>query len=198
MELDDFKQAWKQEDHKQTTTPDIMELIQQKSKGPIASLQAAFRKQMIAVTALMSAVTITQVKNIESVSSHLLFWTYIGFCLSMIGALYLNYRLTHKMESMDGAVKNNLEQYVTMMEKRLQWQAVGARIIIIFFILLLEVIPLFQHVRMLSTWHALPPVVRFASYAAYLVFQYYLSRALAQKKFGRHLDHLRNLLNEMK
>ena len=59
MELDDLKHAWKQENSKQTKTPDIMELIHQKSKGPIASLKNSFRKQMMVVTALMSVVIAT-------------------------------------------------------------------------------------------------------------------------------------------
>ena len=175
-----------------------MELIHQKSKGPIASLKAAFRKQMLAVTALMSAIIVTQARNVDSVSSHLLFWTYIGFCLAMIGALYFHYRLTRKMESMDEKVKTNLEQHITLLEQRLKWQSIGARMIILFFILLLEVIPLYEHVRMLATWHTLSPVIRFSSYAAYLVFQYFLSRAISQKKFGQHLDHLKIVLKEVK
>ncbi|WP_247236533.1 hypothetical protein [Telluribacter sp. SYSU D00476] len=175
-----------------------MELIHQRSKGPIARLQNAYRRQMAAVAVLMSTVMVIHAKNVESVSSHLLFWTYVGFCLLMIAALFRNYRLTRKMERMDETVKNTLEQHVTMLEQRMKWQSIVARVVIIFFILLLEVIPLYQHVRMLATWHSLPPVVRFSSYAAYLVFQYYLSRAITQKKFGKHLDHLKNLLNEMK
>ncbi len=198
MELDDFKQAWKREDHKPTQTPDVMEMIHQRSKGPIASLQAAYRRQMRAVAAFMSIVIVTQARNLGSVSANLLFWTFIAFCLMMMGALYLNYRQTRRMESMDAPVKNNLEQHITLLEQRMKWQFNAARITTLFFILLLEVIPLYQQVRMLSTWHALPGVVRFSTYAAYLLFQHYLSRAITQKKFGKHLDHLKNLLKELR
>jgi hypothetical protein len=197
MELDDLKKAWKQEDKKPTKTTDIMELIHHKSKGPIAALKTAFRKQMFAVIALMSAFIATQANNVDSVSSNLLFWTYIGFCMAMFGGLYLNYQLTRKMERMDEKVKHNLEQHIAMLEQRLKWQKISARVVILFFILLLEVIPLYQHLRMLDTWHALSPIIRFSSYAAFLVFQYFLSRAITQKKFGKHLDHLKNLLQEV-
>jgi hypothetical protein len=198
MELDELKQAWNQEAEKQTTTPPIMELIHLKSKGPIASLKTAYRKQMIAVTALLSAVMVTQAKNVDSPASHLLFWTYVGFCFAMIAALYHHYRLTRKMETLEQPVKSNLEQYVALLERGMRWQSMGARLIILFFILLLEVIPLYQEVRMLDTWHALPPLIRAASYAAYLVFQYFLSRAITQRKFGRHLDHVKRLLGEVR
>ncbi|GAA4467231.1 hypothetical protein GCM10023189_50530 [Nibrella saemangeumensis] len=198
MELDDLKQAWNQANQQPLKTPDIMNLIHHKSKGPIASLKTAFRKQMLAVGALMAAVIATQAQNVSSVSSHLLFWTYMGFCLGLLIMLYLNYRLTHQMESMDTRVKDNLEQHVIMLEQRLKWQNIGARLVIVFFILLLEVIPYYQSMRMLDTWHGLSPVVRFSSYAAYLVFQYFLSRTVAKNKFGKHLDRLKHLLNELR
>ena len=198
MELDDLKRTWKQENQKQTKTPDIMELIHQKSRGPIASLKNSFRKQMIVVTALMSMVIATQAGNLDSTSSNLLFWTFIGFCLAMILTFYMNYRQTGKMEAMDEKVKNNLMKYVNMMEQRLRWQNIGARVVILFLILLLEIIPLYQHVRMLDTWNSLSPLIRFSSYAAYLVFQYYISRSVTRRKFGKHLDHLKSLLKEVK
>ena len=197
MELDELKNAWKQENNKQTKTPDIMELIHQKSKGPIASLKNSFRKQMMVVTALMSIVIAIQAKNVDSISSNLLFWTFIGFCLSMIFAFYYNYRYTGKMENMDEKVKDNLEHHVTMLEQRLKWQNIFARIVILLFIILLEVIPLYENLRMLNKWHALSPFIRFGSYAAYLVLQYLVSRAVTQKKFGRHLDRLKGLLKEI-
>jgi hypothetical protein len=198
MELDDLKKAWKQENSKQTKTPDIMELIHQKSKGPIASLKNSFRKQMMFVTAMMTIVIATQAGNLDSISSNILFWTFIGFCLAMIFTFYINYRQTGKMASMDDKVKNNLIQYVDRMEQRLKWQNTGARIVILILILLLEIIPHYQHVRMLDTWHSLHPLIRFSSYAAYLVIQYFISRSVTQRKFGKHLDHLKTLLREVK
>lgn len=196
MELDDLKKAWKQDDNKQTTTTDIMELIHQKSKGPVGALKTAFRKQIFAVIALMSAVIATQAKNVDSVGSNLLFWTYMGFCCALIAGLYYNYRLTRKMDSMEGPVKSNLEQHVALLEQRLRWQMTGARVVLLFFILLLEVIPHYQHLRMLQTWHELSPLIRFPAYAAFLVFQYFLSRAVTYRKFGRHLQRLKDLLKE--
>jgi hypothetical protein len=198
MELDDLKQAWKGQDNKQTKKHHIMELIHQKSTGPIAALKTAYRKQMVFVIAIMSMIIATQGKNVDSISSNILFWTYMGFCLAMITAFFLNYRLTAKMERMDNPVKNNLEQHVAMLEQRLKWQLVGARFVLVFFIILLEVIPHYQHLRMLSTWHNLPALLRFSSYAAFLVLQYFMSRAITQKKFGKHLDRLKLLLQEMK
>ena len=198
MELDDLKNTWKQEDTKQTKTPNIMEMIHQKSRGPVASLKTAFRKQMIAVTVLMSTIIISNARNVDSVSSNILFWSYIAFCLSLVFAMYFNYRLVAKMEKMDGQVKSNLEEHVSLLEQRMKWQNIGARIVILFFIVLLEVIPHYQHLRMLDKWHALSPAIRFSSYAAFMIFQYFLSNAVKRKRFGRHIDYLKQLLNELR
>ena len=48
MELDDLKQPWKEADKNQKKqNKNIMELIQQKSYGPVAALKRSYRKQII-------------------------------------------------------------------------------------------------------------------------------------------------------
>ena len=198
MELDQLKNTWRQEHTEQTKTPNIMEMIHQKSRGPVASLKTAFRKQMAAVSVLMCIIVAMYAKKVDNVSSNLLFWTYIGFCLFLILAMYFNYRLTAKMERMDSQVKTNLEGHVTLLEQRLKWQNITARVVLLFFIVLLEVIPHYQHLRMVDKWHSLSPVIRFSAYAGYMVFQYFLSNAIKRKRFGVHLDHLKQLLKEVR
>jgi hypothetical protein len=50
---------------------------------------------------------------------------------------------------------------------------------------------------MLDKWHSLPIVIRFATYAGFIILQYFLSKAVNQRKFGAHLDYLKKLLKEM-
>lgn len=198
MELDDLKNTWKQEEQKQTKTPDIMELIHQKSRGPLASLKHAFRRQMIAIAVLMMAISVSNAGNIETIPGYVLYFTYIVFCLSIILVFYFHYRQTSKMERMDKAVKTNLEEYVVQLEQRLNWQYTGSRLVVLLFIVLVEVLPLFYHARMLDKWHSVPPFIRFSSYAVYFLIVYIVSRRVKQRKFGRHLDRLKELLTTMK
>lgn len=197
MELDDLKSTWKGKETKQQT-PDIMELIHQRSKGPLASLKHAFRRQMIAIAVLMIAVTISNAGLIETVPGYVLFFTYIGFCLAVIAAFFIHYRRTSRMERMDRPVITNLETYVAQLEEHLRWQYVGSRIVVLLFITLLEVLPLFFHARMLDKWHSVSPVIRFTTYAVYFALLYVVSRRVKQRKFGQHLDHLKELLRTMK
>jgi len=197
MELEDLKTTWKQEETKKQKTPDIMELIHQKSRGPLASLKHAFRKQMIAIAVLLMAITVTNARTIETTAGYILYFTYVAFCMSVILAFYIHYRRTGKMESMDKAVKNNLEEYVVQLEQRLKWQYVGSRLVVLLFIVLVEVLPLFYHARMLDKWHSLSPEIRFSSYAFYFLLVYFISRRVKQRKFGQHLEHLKELLRTM-
>ncbi len=190
MELDDLKKAWKQEETAQKQNQDIVELIHQKSRGPIASLKHSFRRQMIAVAALLTAVLVSNGRNVESVPGQVLLYSYIAFALAVILAFYLNYRLTSRMEHMDKNVKTNLENYVALLEKRLKWQYLGSRLVVVVFLVMLEVLPLY--------YHAVSPVIRFSAYAVYLLFVYFLSRSVKQKKFGRHLAHLKEVLNDLR
>lgn len=197
MELDDLKQPWKQIPVNKNKNTDIMELIQHKSYGPIAALKREFRKQMVVMLILPALLLLTNVNGIATALSSVLFWSYVAFCICVVVFAFYHYRIVGKMEGMDGMVRSNLEQQIGILERGLKWKLVGLRIALLFFILLTEVVPYFQHYRMLDKWHALPPVIRFSAYAALLVLQYFLSRGINQRKFGTHLAYLRELVKEL-
>jgi hypothetical protein len=197
MELDDLKQTWKQTPLKKATNTDIMELIQHKSYGPVSALKTAFRKQIMLMAILPVVLLTTNLGNADAVLTSVLFWSYVVFCLGVIVFSYYNYRIVEKMEGMDGMVKSNLEQQLHLLETRLRWNMIGLRIVLLYFIVLLEVVPYFQHYRMLSKWHSLDPLIRFGAYAAFLILQYFTSRRVCQQKFGRHIAYLKSLVNEL-
>jgi hypothetical protein len=197
MELDDLKNSWKQTNINKISNKDIMELIQLKSYGPLAALKRGFKKQ-IRLMAIMPIILIaTNIKNIEGVLTSVLFWSYVLLCVGVILFSSYNYRIVTKMESMDGMVKSNLEQQIQLLEMRLRWNIRGIRIALLFFILLIEILPYFQQYRMLNTWHALSPVIRFSSYAALFLFQYFVSRRLKERDFGTHITYLKMLVKEI-
>ena len=139
----------------------------------------------------------TNLDDVQKVLTNVMFWSYIAFCIGLILFSWFNYRLVCKMEGMDGLVKPNLEQQVSILETRLKWHITGVRMVFIFFIALTEVLPYFQHYRMLDKWHSLSPFIRFPAYAALLILQYFSIRPILQRKFGRHLDYLKGLVSEM-
>ena len=199
MELDDLKQQWKQADKLQIPkNKNIMDIIQHKSHGPLAELKKSFKRQMIAMTVVPIAIIATNLPHIDKTLTSALFWFYILFCIGVIIFALLNYTLVNKMENMDGMVKANLEQQISILETRLRQNIIGIRVALLFFIVLTEVLPYFQDFRMLNTWHSLSPFIRFGAYAVLFVFQYFLSRTLSHRKFGQHITYLKELVQQMK
>src|SRR5436190_4927120 len=197
MELDDLKQTWKETNIKKDKNTDIMDLMKHKSYGPIAALKREFRKQIAVMALLPLMLLFTTINDFSQIYSNVLFWSYVAFCLGMVIFASANYRIVKKMGTLDGLVLSNLKQQVDLLETRLKWKIVGLRIALLFFIALLEVVPLFQHYRMLDKWHSLSPLIRFGTYAAFLVLQYFLSRIVSERKFGAHIKYLKALMNEM-
>ena len=197
MELDDLKQTWKETNIKKDKNTDIMDLMKHKSYGPIAALKREFRKQIAVMALLPLMLLFTTINDFSQIYSNVLFWSYVAFCLGMVLFASANYRIVKKMGTLDGLVLSNLKQQVDLLETRLKWKIVGLRIALLFFIVLVEVVPFFQHYRMLDKWHSLSPLIRFGTYAAFLVLQYFLSRIVSERKFGAHIKYLKALMNEM-
>jgi len=198
MELDDLKQAWKQQ--KPITTSkntDIMDLIQHKTYGPVSALKKAFNKQMRFMAILPLLILVTNLDDVQKVLTNILFWSYIAFCAGIVVYSWFNYRLVKQMEGMDKMVKPHLRQQIDMLETRISRQIIGIRIVAVYFIVLLEVLPYIQHIRMLDKWHSLSPFIRFTVYAMFLALQYFTSRSVLNRKFGRHLTYLKSLVMEM-
>ena len=197
MELDDLKQTWKQTPIHKPVNTDIMELLHHKSYGPVAALKKEFIKQIKLMIILPILIFATNLDDVNKVLTSIMFWSYIAFCIGLILFSWFNYRVVKKMEGMDAMVKPNLEQQITILEKRLKWHVNGVRIAFIFFMILTEILPYFQHYRLLDKWHSLSPLIRFSTYAGLLLLQYFTIRPVLHKKFGQHLNYLKGLVREM-
>ena len=197
MELDDLKQSWKETPIPTPVNKNIMEMIQHKSYGPVAALKRGFRKQMIIMALMPFILLLTNASDISKPLTSVLYWSYVAVAIGVIIVAYYNYRIADKMQDMNGMVKANLEQQVSVLQTRLRWKIIGLRIVFIFFIVLLEVLPYIQHYRMLDKWHSLPLLARFAVYIGFLLLQYFVSPLIIQRKFGRHLNYLQSLVKEM-
>jgi hypothetical protein len=197
MELDDLKQTWKQADSEKNINLNIMEVIQNKSYGPLVELKKGFRKRILLMMIVPCAVLLTNVTDINKTLSSVMFWSYIAFCMGNLVFSWLNYRIVARMEGMDGVLRTNLGEQINILETRLRWNIIGVRLALLFFIALTEIVPYFQHYSMLNKWHSLNPLIRYGAYTLLLVLQYFISRKNSERKFGRHLSYLKELLKQM-
>jgi len=198
MELDDLKNQWQQADKIQKPkNQNMMELIQNKSYGPLAELKRSFKKQMIVMSILPILILATNMQQIDKTLTSALFWVYVMFCIGITIVAKLNYRVVQKMEGINGNVKSNLEQQIFILETRIRQNLLGVRIALLCFIILTEVLPYFQNFHMLNTWHSLSPFIRFGAYAALFLLQIFVTPRVSYSKFGKHIDHLKDLVKQM-
>ena len=197
MELDDLKQSWQKTNKVESHDSDIIRLIQNKNYGPVAALKKAFKKQIKLMIIVPFIIFFTKIDRVDRVLTSIMFWSYIAFCIGLITFSWFNYQMVKRMESMDGMVKANLEQQIATLQSRLKWKITGVRIALLYFILLAEVMPYFQHYSMLDKWHSLSLAVRLAAYVGFLVLQYFISTVVSHRKYGKHLLYLKQLANEM-
>jgi hypothetical protein len=197
MELDELKQTWKQaEATMKPANANIIELMQNKSYGPVAELKRRFRKQLIIIPFLV-AIVINNLSIKHNIFSDPIFWCYIAFCTFVCASFYFNYRLLNKMQCMDCMIKSNLEVQVKTLETRLQWHVKGVRIMLVFMIVLLEVLMYLNLEPSFHKWQLQPISIRFASYLALVVLQYFVSKLLFKRKYGNHLQYVKKLVAEL-
>lgn len=112
MELDELKNQWIQADKIQKTkNQNIMEIIQNKSYGPVAELKKSFKKQMIGMAIIPILFIAANLEHIDKILSSALFWFYILFCIGAVIFARLNYAVVEKMEERDcKALSPNLFQ----------------------------------------------------------------------------------------
>ena len=198
METEDLKRMWNEASIQNKSNINIMELIQNKNYSPLASLNRTYRKQIIAMSLIPFLLILTNINDLDKVFTSILFWTYVAFCICIILFARYNYKIVKNMQMMDTVVKSNLEKQISLLEKRATMEVVGLRFILIFFIILVELVPYIQHYRMLDKWHSISPFIRFGAYAGLLLLQYFMNRSLKERKVGRHLSYLKKLVEQMK
>lgn len=197
MELDELKQLWQNEPVKNNTNTDIMQLIQRKDEGPLTELKSTYRKQMVLMATIPFVLIATNARDLDKVFTSILFWSYVAFCVATILFARYNYQIVKEMQLMDGLVKSNLEQQIALLEKRAKMEIVYLRAVLIFFAILVEVLPYFQHYVMLDLWHKLPFLVRISAYGGLFLLQYVLNKRLKERRVGRHLTHLKEVIGQM-
>jgi hypothetical protein len=197
MELEDLKHSWKKNEIKTNKNLEIMELIQRKNYGPLAKLKKAFLKEIRMMAVIPFILVLTNLNDLNAVFTSIMFWSYVVFCIGVVAFSVYNYRLVDRIERMDEIVKSNLVRQIHLLETRLKWNMIGVRFALLFFILLTEIIPYFQHYRILDLWHSLNPIIRFGAYAGLLILQYFVSRSLCKRKFGHHILYLKELVKEV-
>ena len=197
MELDDLKQTWNTQTNDNTLNNDtLMQMIQHNSTGPLVGLKKAFSKQYRFIIIVAVFVLLQLTHGFTSINV-IMFTFYAALCAGLAYFFYSNYRLVKRMEKMDMEMKTTIQQQISLLETRLQWHLTAVRIALLVFIALIEILPLFQHSRMIDKWHILPAYIRILVYAGLIALQYFASRSISRRKYGNYLAHLKELATQL-
>lgn len=175
-----------------------MDIIQHKSSGPVAALRSSYKRLMGVMTVVPIAIFLTNLPNADAMLSSLLFWTYIAFCAGVFLFARLSLSAVRKLERTEEAVKDHLEQQVSVLALRLRQKIVFQKATLLVLIALTEITPYFQHYTMLAKWHSLPVLLRVATYATLFLLQHFAVRRVAQAKYGQHIQRLQQIVEDMR
>lgn len=196
MELDNLKQAWKEQATQAADTGEelILSMLRKKSQSPIARIKRNLRWELITVVVLYLSTIVYYIS-----ANHGRYWE-LAILLCIVGAASVIYyyqknKLLNQMECVVCEVRSNLQRQVTMLEKYIRFYFLAGVIItpICYFIAAIVV-----------AYKSNFSISKNPGFLAWLIGVgivvtiglYFLNRWYVNRLYGRHVKKLRKLLQE--
>jgi hypothetical protein len=196
MELDNLKAIWKEQEPRQGVQPDLQQLLQKKSRGPIARMR---RNVMIEGIVMVLCYTPTIILYLAWFDGRLWF---ISLMMSLILVFYCVYyvrkdRLLKKMECVTCEVRSNLARQVNILRNYLRFYLWSATLVIVisWSIAYLTIRYTLQLKGLLApSW--LEPFLLLLIIPVSIGL-HFMNKRYFYKLYGRHIQKLQDLLQEM-
>jgi hypothetical protein len=196
MELDNLKAIWKEQDSLPGLQPDLQQLLQKKSRGPIARMR---RNVMIEGIVMVLCYTPTIILYLAWFDGRLWF---ISLMMSLILVFYCVYyirkdRLLKKMECVTCEVRSNLTRQVNILGNYLRFYLWTTTLVMVisWFVAYLAIRYALQF-----KGHPLPPWLEPLLIVLVIpcsIGLHRLNKRYFNKLYGRDAQKLRDLLREM-
>lgn len=195
MELDDFKQSWNEQSQQDLNTSknNFMELIHQKSYGPLAVLKNKFRLQLLAFPVFV-AIMAWKFINKPELMNDLTMWCFVLLTFLMAGYFWFNYQVINRLQKAGTPVKEQIEKDIAILENGFKVYFLVNRIILIIFAVLLELVMYLHKQPDFEVWYTYPFLIRFGTYVLLFILHYFLGKASFQRQYGDHISMLKKLL----
>lgn len=198
MELDDLKQSWN-EQSKQELNPlnnDFMEMIHNKSYGPLAELKSKFKRQLITIFLALPFIIYLFLKYPSFKYNGFMY--YFIFIIFIAGSFYwLNYKLVNSMQQTDSTVKETIGKNLKILENNFRKYFIVGRVYLFICIILLETFMYLHELKDFETWYSYSIFIRIAGYIALFLVAHFVSKLTYEKNFGKHISYLKELLNKI-
>lgn len=198
MELDNIKQSWKQQSP-ETLKPlnnHFMELIQNKSYGPAATLKEKFKKQLVAFPIFLGVVIYDFVKRPELIND-ITMWLFILVAVALTGYFWFNFSIIKRMQNFDTPIKSALEKEITTLESGFRRYFIASRIVFILMVVLLELSMSVHASADFESWHSVSLLVRMLVYTAGFVFHYFMGKRVFENQYGAHIMAMKETIKKM-
>jgi hypothetical protein len=198
MELDNLKQTWQESSTiSKPLNNKIMELIQSKSYGPLASLISKFKNHLLAIP-LFIGLVIYQIITKPQVFENPSIW--VLYSIGMVLSIYFvyNYLLASKLQNPSDAIKQNMELQIKKLESSFKWFRIAITVYYFLIPVALELALYFNIEKNFQEWGQVSIYIRALTYIAGFVFMILLSKRWFKREYGEHLQNLKRLIEQMK
>ncbi|MDE1191187.1 MAG: hypothetical protein PW786_03485 [Arachidicoccus sp.] len=209
MELDDLKQAWQQqtpEDIDVRNDKNIIDMIQNKSYGPLASLKAKYERNFYLI-AIIYGILIIEFSTLpgrwgrlihgNKFFSPLVLWLLLAISFaSLINQIWC-YVLVRKMQNTQTPIKLDLENNLSFINKSLNIQRIVGIITLVGICVVIEFVTYRQRNGDMKTWYNVSFYLRYLAYIGYVALGYFMNKYSYQRQFGKHIDYMKDMLRKM-
>jgi Flp pilus assembly protein TadB len=207
MELDQWKEIWQAEPPaKPTDSQKLRALLDKKSGSPVARMKRNLNAELWIILLTYGAAVIFYFFAFDG-RMHEISW-FMLFIGGFFVAYYLRkQKLLRELEHLNRQVKSNLERQVDSLERYIRFYLVSGTALVPFSMLFFGWL-LHSKARGITTdniffpsaynplWKAI--MAWTALTAAVTIFMYYINKWYVRRLYGRHVEKLRAVLNEMK
>lgn len=197
MELESLKQKWQESSIiSEPLNYNTMELIQNKSHGPLASLISKFKTQLLAVPLFIGLIVYQLIFKPELFSGPSI-WVLYSLGAALSSFFTYNYFLANRLQNPSYAVKNNMEIQLKKLETGFLRMRILASVIYLLIPVALECALYFNIERDFQEWGQVRIFIRVLTYIAGFSFLILLSKRWFNKEYGEHLQNLKRLVGQM-
>ncbi len=207
MELDAWKEIWKDADLEEKSKPgnaEILEMIGKLPRNPIAKMKHSVLVETILIVVLFGGVAIFYFIAFNG-SFNSVAWLYLILIGLSVIYYYRKWKLLSEMQCAACQVKSNLQRQVSTLDRYVRFYLWAGTLIVPLIFTFLGVLFYYKFPRGNAIF-IFPPfgITGLKSWLIWLVFisvftaiLYRVNRWYVSRLYGRHVERLKELLNQM-
>ncbi|MEP6675003.1 MAG: hypothetical protein ABJA78_07605 [Ferruginibacter sp.] len=197
MELENLKSLLNEsalKDHA-TKKNNIMELIQNKSKGPLAALEAKLKWNFYLFPVFIIFI-IDFIKKPEHIHRPSIWMVIILLFVTFCDFTY-NYFIVKSIQRKDATVTGSMLKQIRKLEASFKWHNNFLKIYLVIIVVLLEIIMFYHIEKDFEPWYAVSIWIRIVVYIPLIAVADFFNRSSFQKQYGQHLANLKKLAAQL-